>query len=58
MVVSSNPGTGYWMDIFRINLLQIVFCLLEKDRKEKKKRPRMVLFKSKTFGRRTITDIL
>ena len=28
-VMGSNPGATYWMDIFHIDLLQKLYCLLE-----------------------------
>ena len=31
-VMSSNPSTGYWIDIFYINLLSKLSCLFEKDK--------------------------
>ena len=30
-VVCSNPGTGYWMDVFHIDLLLNLYCLFEKE---------------------------
>ena len=53
-VVSSNLGTRYWMDILYIILLENLCCLLVKDRKETKKRPRMAhfLLKDAPFGKK------
>ena len=36
-VMSSNPGVGYWMDIFHIILLKNMYCLLEKTKSKRKR---------------------
>ena len=37
-VVGSNPGTGYWMDIFsQLSVVRIVMCVFEKDENKRKR---------------------
>ena len=35
-VVGVNPSTGYWMDIFHIDLLQKLFFLKKTENKQKR----------------------
>ena len=46
-VMGSNPGAVHWKDIFHIDLLSKLYCLLKKDRKYTKERPGMAHFLKK-----------